>query len=516
MVRYPIGYQDFESIRNDKCLYVDKTMFVERLVNSGKYYFLSRPRRFGKSLMLSTLKAFFEGKRELFDGLYLGESDKIHWETFPVIYIDLNGEKYTEAESLTGKLDRQLTAYEAQYGVLSSGYSLEGRFQQLITAISEKTGKRAVVLIDEYEKPILDTLHMPEISEKHRDTLSGFYSVIKSSDQYLHFCFLTGVTQFGHINIFSGLNNLQDISLHRDYSTICGVTQDELHDYFKEGIAEFAKTKNISEEEVCLLLKENYDGYHFSEDCPDIYNPFSLVNAFSARALREFWFKTGSPSFLVNYFRHTRVDISHLDGVSVDENTLYGASVSPDDSIAMLYQTGYLTIKDYDDRFGIYRLGYPNREVKRALLGTLMGLYTGETESAGVSELRKAMIAMEQGDISVFLEWLAVIFANFPYENVIDDEKHYQNVVYIVTEVIGLNTRLERHTSNGRIDLVIQTDRYVYIIEFKRDKSPAAALAQIEEKGYARPFLNDPRKLIKVGVEFSTKDRCIARWQIAE
>lgn len=516
MVRYPIGYQDFETIRNDKCLYVDKTMFVERLVNSGKYYFLSRPRRFGKSLMLSTLKAFFEGKRELFDGLYLGESDNVKWDTYPVIYIDFNGRKYTTPESSAEQINYQLTSYEKTYESQAPDDTLDSRFRTLIQTAFEKIGKRVVVLIDEYEKPILDTLHLPEISKFHRDTLAGFYSVLKSSDQYLHFCFLTGVTQFGHLNIFSGLNNLQDISLHRDYSAICGVTEKELHDYFKEGIAEFAKTKNISEEEVCLLLKKNYDGYHFSEDCPDIYNPFSLVNAFSARALREFWFKTGSPSSLVNYFRRTRVDISHLDGTEVDESALYGASVSPDDSVAMLYQTGYLTIKDYDDRFGIYRLGYPNREVKRALLGTLMNPYTGEPESAGVSEMKKAMIAMEHGDINVFLKWIAVIFANFPYENVIDDEKHYQNVIYIVTEVIGLNVQLERHTSCGHIDLVIQTERYIYIIEFKRDKSPEVAIRQIEEKGYARPFLNDSRKLIKVGVEFSTRNRCIARWQISE
>lgn len=513
MQKYPIGIQNFEKLRNDNLLYIDKTEYIEKLLNMGSYFFLSRPRRFGKSLFLSTLKAYFEGKRELFKGLYLDSCDGLSWEPHAVILIDFNGKKYSESGSAAAMISEQLAEYEQKYDTHPVNSDLDTRFRAIIEAACEKTGKRVVVLIDEYEKPILDTLHLPEISMEHRDKLASLYSVLKSSDEYLEFCFLTGVTQFGNLNIFSGLNNLFDISLVNAYAAICGITEDELLGNFREGIEELAEEESLSFADTVKELKVNYDGYHFARVSPDIYNPFSILTVLAAKSIHPFWYKTGSPSFLVDIFKRSRVDISDIDGIEVRPESLIGASSSEKDIIAMLYQTGYLTIKSYDREFRLYKLGYPNEEVKGALLSSLLPLYAGDSEEATSQSVKEMVLDLRRGDVDGFLKRLNAIFAGFPYENVIDNEKHFQNVIYIVTTLMGLNAQIERHTSNGRIDMVIQTPKYVYIFEFKRDKSPEEALLQIEEKGYARPFASDPREIVKVGVEFSTKDRCISGWK---
>lgn len=381
MIKYPIGIQSFEKLRQDNLVYVDKTEYIVRLIQSGSYYFLSRPRRFGKSLLLSTLKAYFEGKRELFKGLYIDTYKHIDWESHPVIYIDFNGEKYIDgAKALFARLNTQLRNYEKIYGLQESSDRLAVRFMNILTTAYQKTGKKIVILIDEYEKPILDTLHKPEIMENHRNTLSGFYSVLKSCDSYIRFCFLTGVTQFGQLSIFSGLNNLQDISLNKHYAAICGITEQEVKDNFKEGIENIADSMDVSFDEAAALLKQNYDGYHFSQVSPDVYNPFSLLNAFSEGELRAYWFKTATPTFLVDIFKKGKVNLVEVDGAKVTEEKLYGVPVELKDIFPLLYQSGYLTIKDYDKEFQLYTLGYPNREVKKGFLTALLPLYTADSE----------------------------------------------------------------------------------------------------------------------------------------
>lgn len=516
MILYPIGLQSFQEIRSNGFIYVDKTEYIYRLFKTGKYYFLSRPRRFGKSLLLSTMRCFFEGKRDLFKGLFIDSCPDLDWEPYYVIHLDLNGENYSNQRALESRLDAQLKYHEQTLGIMDISLSYSERFRTIIRDAFIKTGRQVVVLIDEYEKPILDTILNPELQDVLRNLLSGFYAVLKSSDDYLRFCFLTGVTQLGQMNIFSGLNNLQDISLDINYAAICGITEEELITNFKEGIEEYASTKRIYFDEARTLLKSNFDGYHFAEVCPDIYNPFSLLHTLKSKSIGDYWFKSGTPKFLIDLIRNQKIEIEDLNGVVVDKRQLYGAYANQKTLVPLLYQTGYLTIKEYDEEYDEFTLGYPNAEVTYGFLKSLLPLYTGENEDFSYSEVISMLKELRSGDIDGYMKRLNSLFANYPYENIINVEKHFQGVIYIVSALLGLSVDIERHTSNGRIDMVIQTKEFIYLIEFKMDESPEVALCQIEEKGYARPFLSDPRKLIKVGVEFSSKDRCIARWEVAE
>ena len=513
---YPIGIQNFEKIRKDGYVYVDKTALIHRLVTTGTYYFLSRPRRFGKSLLISTLEAYFRGKKELFKGLAMESLEK-DWTEYPVLHLDLNSGRYMEPKDLDSVLTRHLDGWEEDYGMTSRYSDLESRFVDVIETACKKTGRQVVILIDEYDKPIVNNLDKPELSEYYRKTLQGFYGVIKSMGEQTKFCLLTGVSKIGKLSVFSTLNNLTDISLNADYADICGISENELRKYFDTSVSELASTHSITKDECYAKLKRMYDGYHFCEDSDGMYNPFSLLNTFYAGKFRDYWFETGTPTLLVNVMKQTSFDVTTLsDNVVIPAAKLNGMQDIANKPVSLFFQTGYLTIKGYDSEYNEYRLGFPNDEVKNGFLNFIYAYYVPVNpadDSTTTSQLAKALKA---GDPYKFMRTLEALFANTTYQIQGDSEKNFQYAMYIIMELLGEYVEAERHTSNGRIDLLLQTKDYIYIIELKIDNTADAALQQIEEKGYAKPFANDPRKLFKIGVSFSTENRRIEDWKIVE
>lgn len=514
-MRYPIGVQDFEKLRSDGDLYIDKTDYIRKLLKAGSIFFLGRPRRFGKSLFLSTLQAFFEGKKELFRNLYIYNWQEWEWKEYPVIHIDLNGKDYTQKESLEERVIENLARYELKYGILTPASSIDERFRTLIERAYTVAGERVVILIDEYDKPILDTLHEDTLKDLHRDKLRAFYSSLKSSDKYLKFCFLTGVTKFGQLNIFSGLNNLQDISLWDEFAEICGITEQELHNYLEAGIEECAKKWKCSIKEAYKTFKDNYDGYHFSPSLKDVYNPWSVLNAVQQQFVDTYWNQTGGGmSFLYNMLKNERLELTELDNCTCTPDDLKGVRVDIDDIIPVMYQSGYLTIKIYNPTTREFTLRYPNKEVESGFINGLLPEFSGESPKRSYKAVKEFVKDVENGDADALLIRMQTFFADIPYENSIKTEREFQNIMYCVMCMMGLQTNIERHSARGSADMIIQTKNYIYMIEFKVNKSPEMAIKQIEEKKYALPFANDSRKLIKVGVEFSLSERNIKDWII--
>ena len=511
--KYPIGIQNFEKIRKDGYFYIDKTTQVYQLVKSGSYYFLSRPRRFGKSLLISTLEAYFQGKKELFQGLAIEKLEK-DWVKRPILHIDLNTEKYENPESLDNILNDTVYKWEKIYGTEISETSLPLRFKGIIQRAYEQTGHRVAILVDEYDKPMLQAIGNEELQKSFRSTLQAFYSVIKTMDGCIKFTLLTGVTKFGKISVFSALNNLMDLSMWNEYNAICGITEQELHDNFEEGINELAQAQGMTYDEVCAELKECYDGYHFVEDSVGIYNPFSLLNTFAKRKFGNYWFETGTPTYLVELLKMHNYDLHRMANIETDEDTLNSVDSSSSDPIPVIYQSGYLTIKGYDSRFGTYRLGFPNREVEEGFMRFLLPFYADTNKVDAPFQIIKFVREVESGDYDSFLRRLQSFFADTPYELVRDLELHYQNVLFIVFKLIGFYVKAEYHTSQGRIDLVLQTDRFIYVMEFKLDGTAEEALRQIDEKKYALPFATDPRQLFRIGINFSNEMRNIERWVV--
>ena len=511
---YPIGIQNFEDLRRNGYVYVDKTYHIYRLASTGKYYFLSRPRRFGKSLLMSTMEAYFKGQKELFEGLAMEGLEK-DWFEYPVLHLDFNGISYSSKEVLDDVLDRKLSAWETEFGITSSTFVQGLRFQDVIDAAFKKNGKKVVILIDEYDKPIVDNLGNPELVDDFKKTLQGFYSVLKAKDGQIRFGFLTGVSKIGKLSVFSGLNNLRDISMLPEYSDICGISEGDLHKYFEESVAELDVANHLSTEEGYRKLKDMYDGYHFSEESVGMYNPFSLLNTFSSNRFKEYWFETGTPTLLVNVMKLTSFDVTTLsDNVEVTSYDLSGMQDIVNRPIPLFFQTGYLTIKDYDDEFDIYTLGYPNDEVKNGFLKFIFSYYVPVNPAEGNTTTAKLAKALKTGMPDVFMRTLEALFANTTYQIQGDSEKNFQYAMYIIMELLGEYVQAERSTSNGRIDLLLQTKDYIYIVELKIDSTADAALQQIEDKGYAKPFINDPRKLFKIGVSFSTENRRIEDWKV--
>ena len=498
---YPVGIQNFEKIRRDGYCYIDKTALVYQLVKTGSYYFLSRPRRFGKSLLVSTLEAYFQGKKELFEGLDIHELEK-EWKQYPVIHLDLN---------LIRLIDRQLLVYEEEYGSVPTDVTIDDRFVSLIRNAAEKTGERVVILVDEYDKPMLQAIGNDTLQSEYRNTLKAFYGVLKSMDGYIKFALLTGVTKFGKVSVFSDLNNLMDLSRDHRYFDICGISGEELLRDFGEDIQELAAANGQTFEQACARLKEDYDGYHFCPDSPGMYNPFSILNTFAKKTYGSYWFETGTPTYLVELLKKSNYDLEEMSHVETDADVL--DSIFTDDSpIPVIYQSGYLTIKGYDKEFGIYELGFPNREVEEGFMKFLLPYYSSVSKTSSPFEIKKFVQDVKLGDIDGFMERLQSFLADCPYELAKDVELHYQNVLFIVFRLAGLYTKVEYHTSRGRIDLVLQADSYVYVMEFKLDGSAEQALQQIEEKQYALPFAKDSRKVYTIGVNFSSKTRNIDRW----
>ena len=511
-MRYPIGVQDFSNIRHGGYVYLDKTELIQKLAEDGKYYFLSRPRRFGKSLLISTMQAYFQGRKELFEGLSIYSMEK-DWTEYPVLRIDLSGTTYTSQAALDEKLSSILCKWEGQYGIDNKYVSPGIRLEAVISAAHESSGQKVVVLVDEYDKPIMDALGNEDLMDYFRNTLQGFYSVLKSQDDKLRFGFLTGVTKMGKLSVFSGLNNIKDISMLPAYSDICGITEKELVSELSEGVKEMAEANGISAEECLARLRDMYDGYHFCADAAGVYNPFSLLNALQDKQFNDYWFETGTPSFLVNLIKNTTYDISSLQGEEVDSSLLISVNTAFANPIPLLYQSGYLTITGYDREVGLYRLDFPNREVKNGFLSFVLQYSTSSTVS-GKTLIAKIHRALRDGRPEDMMKELDAFFARKNYQIQADEEKDFQYAVSTIFELLGEDVQTERQTSNGRIDVLMQTDKYIYIMELKVDSDADAALKQIEEKGYARPFASDCRRLFKIGVGFSLSTRRLSSWKI--
>ena len=507
---YPIGIQSFEEIRNGSYVYVDKTALIYKLTSTGKYYFLSRPRRFGKSLLVSTMEAYFSGRKELFEGLAMASLEK-DWVNYPVLHLDLTGAAYLSVDELYSKLNSFLSKYEERYEIRTGEHVASVRFENIIDTAYRKTGQKVVILIDEYEKPIIDNIDNPELMEQFRRELQGFYSVIKGKDNAIRFAFLTGVTKLGKMSIFSGLNNLNDISMDARYADICGISEQELKSYFNESVKTLAGMNGLSEEECYRKLASMYDGYHFHYRTPGIYNPFSLLNTFNANEFRMYWFETGTPTFLVRYLKQGNYNLDNIAKNDVSVETLTGANYVSPAPITLMYQAGYLTIKDYDQRFNTYNLDYPNEEVKSGFLNSLSHLYAPAL-AGGELSVYQFIRDIEKGDSKSFMERLTAFFAGNSYEIQGDLELYFQNVMSIMLKMMGLYVKTEYQTSNGRIDILFDTDKYVYIIELKRDQSADIALKQIEEKGYDKPFLASGKQIIKLGISFSSETKTIDGW----
>ncbi|WP_455644163.1 ATP-binding protein [Parabacteroides sp.] len=516
---YPIGIQNFEKIRRDGYFYVDKTALVYQLAKSGSYYFLSRPRRFGKSLLLSTLEAYFEGKKELFAGLAIEELEK-DWERYPVLHLDLNARQYENIGSLLEELNKYLEIWEQLYDSPFGDRKPEERFYQVIRRAYEKTGQRVVILIDEYDKPLLQAIGNPELQEAYRSLLKAFYGVMKSADGYIRFAMLTGVTKFSKVSVFSDLNNLKDISMRREFVDLCGITENELHENLESELHELSDSLNMDYNQVCQEMKRRYDGYHFAADTEGLYNPFSLLNTFDAKQFGSYWFATGTPSYLVELLKRTHYDLDRMAHEETDAETLDGVDSVDSDPIPVIYQSGYLTIKGYDAEFGMYRLGFPNLEVEEGFVKYLLPYYANVSASKTPFEISRFIREIRSGDYDAFFHRLQSFFADTPYETITglkperDTELHYQNVLFIVFRLIGLYTKVEYHTNRGRIDLVLQTDHYIYVMEFKLNGTAEEALQQINEKQYTQPFVADGRKIVKIGVNFSSETRNIERWVV--
>ena len=521
-MKYPIGIQSFDRLIEDGFVYVDKTDMIYSLVKEGTIYFLSRPRRFGKSLLVSTLKNYFLGRKELFKGLKIDSLEK-EWKVYPVFHMDFNGGNFTCKGALNAMIDDYISGWEKLYDIsgVDKEVGLGVRFRHVLSKAHEVSGCRAVVLVDEYDKPILDVLDVDkDLEEEHRNILKGFYSVFKSADEHLQFVFLTGVTKFSQVSVFSGFNQPFDISMHGKYETLCGISQAELEASFRESIDEMREFYRCSYEEMMSMLKSQYDGYHFSDKMTDVYNPFSLLNAFSTGRISDYWFKSGTPTYLIRLLAHTNENMNEITGkyYSAEEFIDYKANV--EQPLPMIYQSGYLTIKDFDIEDNTFLLEYPNKEVKRGFLTMIASSYfnIGETPSW----IRSAVSNLKKGNIEDFRIGLTSFLASIPYtmrrkENERERERYFHYTFYLIMRLIGVYTvYTEKVQSHGRVDCIVETPEYIYIFEFKLDGSVDDAMRQIEEKGYAREYESDNRKLYKIGAVFSSETGTIEEWNMVE
>ena len=513
---YPIGIQSFEAIRKEGYVYVDKTEHIWRLATTGKYYFLSRPRRFGKSLLVSTMEAYFSGKRELFEGLKIAELEK-DWIQYPVLHLDFSAEDYTARTSLTSVISEQLKKWELQFGVTDIAKTISSRFKNVVDAAWAKTGLPVVFLVDEYDKPIIDNLGNEKLADAHRKKLKSFYEVVKNKNNYFKFAFFTGVTKIGKLSIFSGLNNLKDISMDARYTDICGISERDLKAYFTESMKELAKANGLSESECHSQLSIMYDGYHFCEDTEGVYNPFSILNTLDSLKFKEYWIETGTPSFLVEVMKQTDYDVTGIASEEADSTLLTDIDTVFYNPVPLLYQSGYLTIKDYDKTTGIYTLGFPNLEVKHGFLSFLLGYYT-TAKGSGNLLIRQMSNDLLTGQPAAFMKRMEAFFARQNYQIQGNAEKDFQYAMSIILQLLSDSVKVhtEDTSSEGRMDILAEAPRFIYIIEIKINDSAEAALQQIEDKGYARKFADDERRIFKIGVRFSTKTRCIDSWRIAE
>jgi hypothetical protein len=513
--KLPVGIQDFEKLRSEEYVYVDKTTYLYQLTRTSWAYFLGRPRRFGKSLFLSTLKAYFLGKKELFEGLTIAELEK-DWTEYPVFYLDLNVEGYTDLPSLYSALDTNLKGLEEHWGRNETDITPASRLFGLIRRACEKTGRKVVVLVDEYDKPLVNTLHNKAVNETMRDTLKGFYGILKSADAYLRFVMLTGVTKFSKVSVFSDLNHLADISLDEDYAGICGISESELTAYFQPEIQALAERRKLSYEATLAELKKRYDGYHFAKKSEGMYNPFSVLNTLVKKDFSNYWFATGTPTFLVKMLKDLNFDIESLEnGVKISVDNISDYRAGHENPVPLLYQSGYLTIKSYNERFDSYTLGFPNEEVKYGFFNELLPAYLPKKDIQSEFYMEYFIEDLFAGNVDGFMTRLRAFFAGIPYELNNKEEKHYQTVFYLFFKLMGQFIEVEQRSAIGRADAVVTTADSVFVFEFKLTENATAeeAIKQIDDKNYLIPFTAGNKKLVKVGVEFSREERGISRWK---
>lgn len=522
-IRYPIGVQSFEELRGNGYVYIDKTRYISELTRR-KFYFLSRPRRFGKSLLLSTLEAYFRGRKELFEGLHIYSIEK-EWRVYPVVHIDFNSMRANRIEDVPMELRKTLFDIACSYDVEIGAdgfwekreYPVGRLFEDLIKALHDKYGSNVVVLIDEYDKAIIEVLHDEEMRLQASDEMRPFFSVLKSADKYIKFAFITGVSRFRNTTIFSGANNLQDISLDRRYASMLGITHEEVTHYFRPALENFARNFGWSYEETLKILHDRYDGYRFTSAEEYVYNPFSLLNALDFQDLQDFWVRSGTSKILATFLRNSGYNLQSLTDRWVSASEL-GATYSTDDPISLFFQTGYLTINEYKNEE--FRLGIPNQEVQRTMVNLLIPEFViNSSDNEMKSMQRNLRYAIESGDIDTMMKNLKALMASVPYHHIVDSktlEKHMHLVFYVVFLMLGIDTKCEIAESAGRVDMVAQTPWRVYVFEFKVDKSPQEALRQIDEKGYAIPWEADGRTVIKIGVNFSSATRTLDSWVAQE
>lgn len=518
MVNYPIGIQTFDKIRQGGYLYIDKTKYIYEITHPGQYVFLSRPRRFGKSLLMSTFDSYFRGRKDLFKGLAIEKLEK-DWTEYPVLHFDLSDIKKGTVEDFGENVNSSLASMEGEFGIAKTSDNPGTRLKDLVERIYNKTGKQVVLLFDEYDAPLLTVLHDPERLETMRTELQSFYSPIKKLDPYLRFVFITGITKFSQLSIFSQLNNLNNISMLPQYAAMCGITIKELEDNFQEGIAVLAEKYHYSHKQVIDKLLYHYDGYHFAEDSEGVLNPFSLLSAMNNRKFNNYWFSTGTPTFLVNMMRKFHTDLTEIDGSKAMQEDFDAPTENMHNVLPLFYQSGYLTIKDYNPRSGMYTLGYPNEEVKVGLMRILIPFYVQSDPVPASNACWDISEALMDGDIDKALAAARSYFASIPYqENTLKDapttEGHFTAMLYVMFSFLNRYVYSQVRNAKGRLDILIKTDTTIYVMELKLDGDLNKALKQINEKDYTIPYQTDGRKFVKVAINFSTEERTIKEWKI--
>ena len=528
-MKYPIGIQSFDQIINGGYVYVDKTDLVYSLVTEGKIYFLGRPRRFGKSLLVSTLEHYFLGHKELFKGLKIDSLEK-DWLEYPVFHIDFNGDDFTIPGILEKKIGRYLSMWEEVYGSHPAWQTIGDRFAYVLQQAHRQTGRHCVVLVDEYDKPILDVLDTDKrvdsggqeylLEDWNRQVLRSFYSVFKAADADLQFVLLTGVTKFPQVSVFSGFNQPEDISMSKFYDTLCGITQEELEHYFSEAIAGLAEVYRCNVEEMKQLLKRRYDGYHFSSRLVDVYNPFSILNVFKSMEMKDYWFSTGTPTYLLRLLSHSDKNMDELAGEYYKSNVFMDYKATVEKPLPMIYQSGYLTIKDYRQQRDTFLLDYPNDEVKNGFVTLVASEYLKNPETSVNSWIEDVLDALEDGAPEALRKLMTGFLAGIPYtmrrkEDERERERYFHYTFYLIFNMVSIYTvYTEKEQSEGRVDCIVETDKYVYVFEFKLDGTASEALAQIEAKGYARPYEADARRLFRIGAVFSSQTGTISDWAV--
>ncbi len=509
---YPVGIYTFDKIRLNDLFYVDKTRYVYNITHKFNYVFLSRPRRFGKSLLVDTLQCYFEAKKELFKGLALDALEK-EWVKYPVLRFDMSTIKSMDPVEVRNNIDSMLGVYEKQYGKEDDSISLGRRLENIIKRAYAETGQKVVLLIDEYDSALLKVVHNKQVFDELREMLRSFYSPIKICDAMLRFGFITGITKFSQLSIFSEINNLKDISILSEYDGICGITKEELFAQCKPDIQAFADGMGCTYDDAANKLTENYDGYHFSGGMTDVFNPFSLINAFSDKRIGQYWYSTGTPTFLFEQMRHFKAELQDIDNKVVNEDDF---NISPEvagSALPVLYQSGYLTIKSYNPILNLYTLGFPNKEVKNGFLKAFLPTVSNIPVAVGNSMLVSVVQALYADDIDTALTHIKAYIAAIPYYYENKKEPAFQTIMYLILTLLGQNMKVEVPFAAGRTDAILETTNTVYIIEYKVDKSADEALKQIEDKHYADPYAADKRRILKVGVNFSTESRTIESWK---